>query len=85
MTKKVLFALAACNCGSDRAKQLRAEAVAKGLNPNVRINNVEVIAAARVGAEPVNYVSNIYRQSNKSGAEEPESPLREIRHEGALP
>ena len=47
---KVLFTLAAYNCGPDRVKQLRAEAVAKGLNPNVWINNVEVIAAARIGA-----------------------------------
>ena len=27
----------------------------------VWINNVEVIAAARIGAETVNYVSNIYK------------------------
>jgi membrane-bound lytic murein transglycosylase MltF len=42
-------------------KQLRAEAAKKGLDPNVWINNVEVIAAARIGAETVNYVSNIYK------------------------
>ena len=42
-------------------KQLRAEAAAEGLNPNVWIDNVEVIAAARIGAETVTYVSNIYK------------------------
>ena len=58
---KILFSLAAYNCGPARVKQLRAEAAQKGLDPNVWINNVEVIAAARIGAETVNYVSNIYK------------------------
>jgi len=58
---KVLFTLAAYNCGPDRVKELRTGAAAKGLNPNIWINNVEVIAAARIGAETVNYVSNIYK------------------------
>jgi len=58
---KVLFTFAAYNCGPGRVKQLRAEAAQKGLNPSVWIDNVEVIAANRVGAETVNYVSNIYK------------------------
>jgi membrane-bound lytic murein transglycosylase MltF len=58
---KVLFTFAAYNCGPGRVKQLRTEAAQKGLNPNVWIDNVEVIAANRVGAETVNYVSNIYK------------------------
>ena len=58
---KVLFTFAAYNCGSARVKQLRAEATEKGLSPNVWIDNVEVIAANRVGSETVNYVSNIYK------------------------
>jgi len=58
---KILFSFAAYNCGPARVKQLRAEAVQKGLDPNVWINNVEVIAAVRMGAETVNYVSNIYK------------------------
>jgi hypothetical protein len=33
----------------------------KGLDPNVWINNVEFMAAARVGQETFNYVSNIYK------------------------
>ncbi|UWZ82355.1 MltF family protein [Occallatibacter riparius] len=58
---KVLFTFAAYNCGPARVKQLRAEAAQKGLDPNVWINNVEVIAAARIGMETVTYVSNIYK------------------------
>ena len=58
---KVLFTFAAYNCGPARVKQLRAEAAEKGLDPNVWLNNVEFIAAARVGQETVNYVSNIYK------------------------
>jgi len=58
---KVLFTFAAYNCGPARVKQLRAEAASKGLDPNVWINNVEVIAAARIGMETVTYVSNIYK------------------------
>jgi membrane-bound lytic murein transglycosylase MltF len=58
---KVLFTFAAYNCGPGRVKQLRAEASQKGLDPNVWINNVEVIAAARIGMETVTYVSNIYK------------------------
>ena len=58
---KVLFTFAAYNCGPGRVKQLRAEAATKGLNPNIWIDNVEVIAAARIGAETVTYVSNIYK------------------------
>jgi len=58
---KVLFTFAAYNCGPGRVKQLRAEAAQKGLDPNVWLGNVEFIAAARVGTETVNYVSNIYK------------------------
>jgi membrane-bound lytic murein transglycosylase MltF len=60
---KVLFTFAAYNCGPARVKQLRAEATQKGLDPNVWMNNVEFIAAARVGQETVNYVTNIYKYS----------------------
>jgi membrane-bound lytic murein transglycosylase MltF len=58
---KILFTFAAYNCGPARVKQLRAEAAQKGLDPNVWMNNVEFIAAARVGQETVNYVTNIYK------------------------
>ena len=58
---KVLFTFAAYNCGPGRVNRLRAEALQKGLDPNIWINNVEFVAADRVGSETVNYVSNIYK------------------------
>lgn len=58
---KILFTFAAYNCGPARVKQLRAEAANEGLDPNVWVNNVEIIAAKRLGAETVSYVANIYK------------------------
>ena len=58
---KALFAFASYNGGPARIRQLRAEAKRTGLNPNVWFNNVERIAAARIGRETVTYVSNIYK------------------------
>ncbi len=58
---KELFAFAAYNCGPGRLRQLRREAEQRGLNPNVWFNNVERIAAERIGRETVQYVSNIYK------------------------
>jgi membrane-bound lytic murein transglycosylase MltF len=60
-TNKILFAFAAYNAGPGRIHALRAEAAKKGLNPNVWIDNVELVAAARIGMETVTYVSNIYK------------------------
>jgi len=56
-----LFALAAYNCGPGRVAQLRKKAKARGLNPNLWFDNVEVIAAQEIGRETVQYVSNIYK------------------------
>jgi membrane-bound lytic murein transglycosylase MltF len=58
---KVLFAFAAYNAGPARVRQLRREAAARGLDPNVWFNNVERIASERIGRETVTYVSNIYK------------------------
>jgi membrane-bound lytic murein transglycosylase MltF len=58
---KGLFAFAAYNAGPGRIGQLRKEAARRGLDPNVWFNNVEVIAAERIGSETVTYVSNIYK------------------------
>ena len=44
-----------------RIPALRVEAGQKGFDPNVWFDNVEVIAANRVGMETVTYVSNIYK------------------------
>jgi membrane-bound lytic murein transglycosylase MltF len=56
-----LFALAAYNCGPGRVIQLRKKAKARGLNPNVWFDHVEIIAAQEIGRETVQYVSNIYK------------------------
>ena len=58
---KGLFAFAAYNAGPGRVRQLRREATARGLDPNVWFNNVERIASERIGRETVTYVSNIYK------------------------
>jgi len=63
MTKldKALFAFAAYNAGAGRISQLRKEAAKRGLDPNVWFHNVEYVAAEKIGAETVTYVSNIYK------------------------
>ena len=58
---KGLFAFAAYNAGPGRVRQLRRQAAAEGLDPNIWFNNVERIAAARIGRETVTYVGNIYK------------------------
>jgi membrane-bound lytic murein transglycosylase MltF len=63
MTKldKALFAFASYNAGPAGVARLRKEAAKRGLNPNVWFHNVEYVAAEKIGAEPVTYVSNIYK------------------------
>jgi len=58
---KGLFTFASYNAGPARVRQLRLEAAKRGLDPNVWFNNVEIMAAERIGAETVTYVSNIYK------------------------
>ena len=58
---KHLFALAAYNAGPGNVRKLRREAREKGMNANEWFNSVEILAARRIGREPVQYVSNIYR------------------------
>jgi membrane-bound lytic murein transglycosylase MltF len=58
---KGLFTFASYNAGPGRISQLRKEAAKRGLDPNKWFNNVEVIAAEKVGRETVQYVSNIYK------------------------
>jgi membrane-bound lytic murein transglycosylase MltF len=58
---KGLFTFASYNAGPGRIRQLRQEAARRGLDPNVWFNNVEVVAAEKIGAETVTYVANIYK------------------------
>ena len=58
---KALFAFASYNAGPNRIRTLRKEAEARGLDPNVWFNNVELVVADKVGSETVNYVNNIFK------------------------
>ncbi len=58
---RLLFAFAAYNAGPGRVRALRNEARQRGLDANAWFNNVERVAAERVGAETVQYVANIYK------------------------
>ena len=58
---RTLFAIAAYNAGPGRIAGLRAEAARRDLDPNVWFNNVELIAARRIGQETVVYVRNVYK------------------------
>ena len=58
---RTLFAFAAYNAGPARIAQLRKQAAAEGLDPNQWFDNVEAVAARKVGRETVNYVANIYK------------------------
>jgi membrane-bound lytic murein transglycosylase MltF len=60
-TNQTLLAFASYNAGPGRVARLRKEAAEMGLDPNVWFNNVEVVAAKRIGRETVQYVSNIYK------------------------
>jgi membrane-bound lytic murein transglycosylase MltF len=50
---RTLFAFAAYNAGAGKIQSLRREAAAQNLDPNLWFNNVERMAAARVGQETV--------------------------------
>jgi membrane-bound lytic murein transglycosylase MltF len=58
---RALFAFASYNAGPGKVASLRREAEESGLDPNVWFNNVELVAARRIGHETVVYVSNIYK------------------------
>lgn len=59
--EKILFSFAAYNAGPGRVIRLRKEAAEMGLDPDIWFDNVEVVAAKRIGRETVQYVSNIYK------------------------
>jgi membrane-bound lytic murein transglycosylase MltF len=58
---RCLFAFASYNAGPARVAKLRREAEQRGLDPNVWFDNVEIVAAERVGQETVRYVANIFK------------------------
>jgi membrane-bound lytic murein transglycosylase MltF len=58
---KALFSFASYNAGPARIARLRKETKQRGFDPNVWFGNVENLAAEKIGAETVTYVSNIYK------------------------
>jgi membrane-bound lytic murein transglycosylase MltF len=58
---KALFAFASYNAGAGRISQLHREAAKRGLDPNGWFHNVAYVAAEKIGAETVTYVSNLYK------------------------
>jgi membrane-bound lytic murein transglycosylase MltF len=56
-----LFAFASYNAGPSRIAGLRRIAAARGLNPDVWLNNVELIASEKIGQETTTYVRNIMK------------------------
>jgi membrane-bound lytic murein transglycosylase MltF len=58
---RTLFAFAAYGMGAGALQSVRRQADARKLDPNVWFNNVERVAAARVGGETVRAVRNIYK------------------------
>ncbi len=58
---RYLFTFAAYNAGPAKVATLRREAAQRGLDPNVWFQNVEIVAARRIGRETVQYVSNVYK------------------------
>ena len=58
---RMLLAFASYNAGPGKISELRKEAKRMNLDPNVWFNNVEIVAAKRIGRETVQYVSNILK------------------------
>ena len=58
---KMFFSLASYNAGPAKIADLRKEAIRMNLDPNVWFDNVEIVAAKKIGRETVQYVSNIYK------------------------
>ena len=56
-----LFAFASYNAGPGRISQMRTEAQKRGLDPDKWFNNVELVAAEKVGIESTTYVRNIFK------------------------
>jgi len=59
--EQTLFTMAGYNAGPNRINRMRKQAAERGLDPNRWFDNVELVVAAGVGAEPVQYVRNIYQ------------------------
>jgi membrane-bound lytic murein transglycosylase MltF len=60
-TQQWLFALAAYNAGPARIQRIRRQAAAEGHDQNIWLENVELVAARKLGRETVHYVRNVFK------------------------
>ena len=58
---KNIFAFASYNAGPNRIARLRKLAVDRGFNPDVWLDNVEIVVSEKVGRETTTYVRNIVK------------------------
>jgi membrane-bound lytic murein transglycosylase MltF len=56
-----LFAFASYNAGPGNISKVRKEAAKRGLDPDKWFNNVEILAAQKIGMETTTYVRNVYK------------------------
>jgi len=85
-TQAHLMALAAYNAGPTRVARLRETAASRGFDPDRWFDNVELVVAREVGAEPMNYVGNIVKSfvAFRLGAEQA-AERRRVRENFAAP
>ncbi|MDN0074037.1 transporter substrate-binding domain-containing protein [Crenobacter sp. SG2303] len=60
-SNRTLFAFASYNAGPGNIAKMRKLAEARGLDPNLWFNNVEVVTAEKIGMETTTYVRNIFK------------------------
>jgi membrane-bound lytic murein transglycosylase MltF len=58
---RTLFAFASYNAGPGNISRMRTEAQKRGLDPDKWFNNVEMVAAEKIGIETTTYVRNIFK------------------------
>lgn len=80
-----LFSLAAYNAGPAKISRYRREAAENGYDPHRWFDNVEIIAARRIGRETVTYVSNVFKYFVGYQISMQRGALREERYAAELP
>jgi membrane-bound lytic murein transglycosylase MltF len=80
-----IFSLAAYNAGPARVAVLRREAAESGYDPNTWFDNVEIVAARRIGRETVTYVSNVFKYYVGYQLTVARGAIRDERYEDELP
>ena len=80
-----LLSLAAYNAGPAKINRYRREAAENGYDPNRWFDNVEIIAARRIGSETVTYVSNVFKYYVGYQITIQRGAIREERYSDELP